>query len=524
MTVFQVLHKLKQINKTRSTLPIDLPDRLRQECEVDLAEPLTDIINSCLRDGVFPEARRREWVTALPKPNRDLRTCGDLRKIASTSDYSKLFEKFLMEFIIEDIGHKVDIQQYAGRKGTGTEHLLVSMVDRILSLLDKPGMTAVIRSAADWAAAFDRTDPTKSIQKFIKMGVRPSLIPILAQFLTDRKMSVKFNQKESTIHKLIGGGPQGSQTGQEVYIVASDDNAYHVPESNRYKYCDDLNILELVMLGEVLVEYDFKQHVASDIGIDQQIVDPQKCKTPEYLNTVATWTKTNLMKLNEAKSDYQIFTKSRKSFAARFSINNKIIERKTDAKVLGLWLQEDGGWSKNTAEICKSAYAKLSMLSKLKYAGVNAKDLLQVYCSFIRARTEYSCVAFHSSLNRKQTAAIEKIQSTSLKIIFPTLTYEEALEKANLKSLHDRRQTRCLNFGLKSIKHPQNKRIFPRNVQNPHNVRTHEPFIVNKANNEFYRRSAIPTIQRMLNSYLTEEEKREEESGRGGGERRRIGG
>ena len=52
------------------------------------------------------------------------------------------------------------------------------MVDRILSLLDKPGMTAVIRSAADWAAAFDRTDPTKSIQKFIKMGVRPSLIPI----------------------------------------------------------------------------------------------------------------------------------------------------------------------------------------------------------------------------------------------------------------------------------------------------------------------------------------------------------
>ena len=31
-------------------------------------------------------------MTALPKSHRDLRTCGDLRKIASTSDYSKLFE------------------------------------------------------------------------------------------------------------------------------------------------------------------------------------------------------------------------------------------------------------------------------------------------------------------------------------------------------------------------------------------------------------------------------------------------
>ena len=106
---------------------------------------------------------------------------------------------------------------------------------------------------------------------------------------------------------------------------------------------------------------------------------------------------------------------------------------------------------------------------------------------------------------------------------------EEALEKANLKSLHDRRQTRCLNFGLKSIKHPQNKRIFPRNVQNPHNVRTHEPFIVNKANNEFYKRSAIPYIQRMLNTYTLESEKREEEERvverrRGGAGGRRRGG
>ena len=63
----------------------------------------------------------------------------------------------------------------------GTEHLLVAMMDRILGQLDKPGMSAVIRAAADWAAAFDQTDPTKSITKFIKMGVRPSLVPILIE-------------------------------------------------------------------------------------------------------------------------------------------------------------------------------------------------------------------------------------------------------------------------------------------------------------------------------------------------------
>ena len=303
-----------------------------------------------------------------------------------------------MKFILEDLSPRIDKHQFAAKKGVGTEHLLVAMVDRILGLLDKPGMTAVIRAAADWASAFDRTDPTKSVQKFIKMGVRSSLIPIIMEFLTDRKMSVKFNNAESTIYTLIGGGPQGSQTGQQTYIVASDDSAYHVPLEDRYKFCDDLSILEVVMLGEVLTEYDFSHHVASDIAVDQLFLDPTKCKTPDNLDKIATWTEDNLMKLNEAKSEYQIFTRARQSFSSRFSINNEVISRKYSANILGVWLQQDGGWTKNTAEICKRAYAKLSMLTKLKYAGVKQKDLVQIYCLFLRSRAEYCSVASHDSL------------------------------------------------------------------------------------------------------------------------------
>ena len=119
LNVFQVLYKLKTIKKTRSTLPIDLPDQLRMECAVDLAELLTDIFNSCFKTGTFPVAWRREWVTALPKPGRELKTGSDLRKIASTSDYSKLFEKFLVDLIIKDIDAKLDSQQYAARRVWG---------------------------------------------------------------------------------------------------------------------------------------------------------------------------------------------------------------------------------------------------------------------------------------------------------------------------------------------------------------------------------------------------------------------
>ena len=43
----------------------------------------------------------------------------------------------------------MDINQFAGRKGVGCEQILVAMVDRVLSLLDKPGMRAVVAASMD---------------------------------------------------------------------------------------------------------------------------------------------------------------------------------------------------------------------------------------------------------------------------------------------------------------------------------------------------------------------------------------
>ena len=89
--------KLKHIRKTKSTFVIDLPDKIRQECALDLTEPVANIINSCLKDGRFPALCKREWVTPVPnvKPGERIKTCNDVRKVASTSDYAKCFKAFL---------------------------------------------------------------------------------------------------------------------------------------------------------------------------------------------------------------------------------------------------------------------------------------------------------------------------------------------------------------------------------------------------------------------------------------------
>jgi hypothetical protein len=195
---YNVYQRLKSLKKTRSTLPIDIPDKLRRACSVELSLPLTDIILS-LTEAKYPQLWKHEWVTPAPKVTNP-KEISDLRKISCTSDYSKLYEGFLKDWVVEDIYDKMDIGQYGGRKGTGTEHMIVCILDRIMKLLDKhPDKSAVIAASLDWTAAFDRQDPTLAIKKFIELGVRPSLIPLLISYLSERQMKVNLMEKNLTL-------------------------------------------------------------------------------------------------------------------------------------------------------------------------------------------------------------------------------------------------------------------------------------------------------------------------------------
>ena len=158
---------------------------------------MTIIMNNCLTLSVYPALWNKEYVTPAPKISHP-QDISDLRKISGTLDFSKTFEGFLKDWIMKDVCSNIDISQYGGQSGIGTEHMLVCYMDRILHLLDThQDKSAVIATSLDWSSAFDRQDPTLAIIKFIKLGVRASLIPLLVSYLTDRKMRVKFNGEVS---------------------------------------------------------------------------------------------------------------------------------------------------------------------------------------------------------------------------------------------------------------------------------------------------------------------------------------
>ena len=59
-----------------------------------------------------------------------------------------------------------------------------------------------------------------------------------------------------------------------------------VSPDDRFKFIDDLSFLQLVCLSGLVTEYDFFNHVASDVGIDEVYLAAEKYPTQSVLNSM----------------------------------------------------------------------------------------------------------------------------------------------------------------------------------------------------------------------------------------------
>ena len=96
-------------------------------------------------------------------------------------------------------------------------------------------------------------------------------------------MHVKWKDHFSSKISLPGGGPHGCEIGQESYLSQSNKNADFLPKDDKFKWIDDLSMLEIINLAFIgLTSYNFKQHVASDIGINWKFLPSENGLSQNY--------------------------------------------------------------------------------------------------------------------------------------------------------------------------------------------------------------------------------------------------
>ena len=277
-----------------------------------------------------------------------------------------------------------------------------------------------------------------------------------------------------------------------------------VPVDDRYKFVDDMTIMERISLVNVgLATYNVRSHVPSHIPHHNQIIPGQHLKSQEYMEDIKKWTEDNKMKLNEKKTKNMIFNFStNKQFSTNIVVNGEVIQTVTEAKLLGTILSEDLKWEKNTQYLVKDSNKRMRLLHNAVKFTRNTQHLRQIYMLNVRCKLEQAAPVWHNSLTKSDCSSLERVQKTALKVILRERysSYENALKTLKLDSLERRREKLTLNLAKSCLKIEKMKKLFPLNGKEHQMVnRNFNKFKVKKATTERYKSSAVISMQKLLN-------------------------
>ena len=175
-----------------------------------------------------------------------------------------------------------------------------------------------------------------------------------------------------------------------------------------------------------------------------------------------------------------------------------------ETKLLGVIVSDDLSWDKNTLSLVQRANARMRILHKLVAFDVPTSDLVLIYMLYIRSVLEQSCPVWHSSLTVENSQDLERVQKNALKIILQDeyLCYTDAMKTLGLQSLSERRDELCLRFAKSCVQNESTRDMFPLNSNTTHaETRNPEKFEVFPTRTERFKRSAIPYMQRLLNTH-----------------------
>lgn len=473
---YQVCEKLLKLNPHKAIGPDKLPPRIFKDFAYELAEPITDIFNISLNTGVVPTIWKAADIIPIPKESPP-KIENDLRPISLTPCLSKVLEEFVATWILEDIQSKIDPRQFGCLKGTSTSMCLLDIFHRCLSSLDKSGNTLRI-CLLDFSKAFDRINLNTLIVKLIDLGVRRSILPWICSFLSNRKQRVKLGESISEWAVVNAGVPQGTKLGPILFLVMVNDLV--PPNCQHWKYVDDVTILEVM-----------PRHGQSIIQSD--------------LDHIVAWSTSNYMKLNPKKcKELRVCFLRDPPSLSQLVIDSTPVEVVECHKVLGVQIQNNLKWRNHVDVITKKAAKRLYILRILRHsAGVPPRDLITIYIALIQSILEYACAVWHSSLPSFLADKIEQIQRRALRIIYPYMSYREALVASGCPRLIDNRQRLCLNLFNKIRRNSTSQlaSFIPKTRSSAHgrHLRSNNNLSLYRCNTERFKRSFFPSMTSYFN-------------------------
>lgn len=427
----EILSAIKKL-KNKMTSGVDgIPSFLIKDCANIFIRPLRLIFTLALKSSTFPSC----WKTARVCPvlkSGDISNIKNYRPIAILSNFSKVFEIILFNYVYASVNHLISPSQHGFMKHKSTTSNLTCIVQYIANTLDNRGQVDVIYT--DIQKAFDQIDLYTLLKKLKCIGFSQPLLCLFESYLFGRMHFVSFNNYYSNTYIAKSGVPQGSNLGPLLFLIFVNDLTERLT-CNKLMFADDLKIYATI----------------NDIS---------DCETLQsQLNLVYNWCTSNSLTLNISKCTTVSYSRKKEVISYQYNINNECISRSNCVKDLGIMFDEKLSFNVHVDRTVSSALKSLGFIIRNTHNFRNIQCLKILYFSLVRSKLEYGAVIWNP-FYKYEIKLCEKVQIKFLKYMYyksqhvyppKDVDIEILMCTFNLDSLKTRRERLLVSFLYKLL-------------------------------------------------------------------------
>ena len=261
-----------------------------------IAPHIKDIVNTSVASGRFTSNIKQALLRPLLKKKGLDLTLNNYRPVSNLAYISKIIERVVCDQLTSYIANsdKIEKRQSAYKQGHSTETAMLKVKTDILNAIDQRKVVCLV--LLDLSVAFDTVNHNHLLNRLkYRFGVVGTALAWLADYLKGRTQRVVLDgthgHAESDAAMLKCGVPQGSVLGPILFTL------YISP------------------LGDICRNHGVDYHNYAD---DQQLYlsfsptidgDKERClrNLQNCIQDIRHWMKTNLLKLNDNKTEFIMF-------------------------------------------------------------------------------------------------------------------------------------------------------------------------------------------------------------------------
>ena len=409
----------------------DIPLNIMKQSIHSICSPLSAIVNCSFRTGLFPNQLKIAKICPIFKAGNS-HEFSNYRPISVLPSFSKVFEKAAYNRLQSFLNKEciLNCNQYGFRAKHSTYMALLDMYDKISDAIDQNKYSVGV--FIDLSKAFDTIDHKILCCKLEHYGVRGLPLRWFADFLSNRKQCVNYNNVLSNFNSVVCGVPQGSILGPLLFIL-------YVNDMNN---CSD--ILKFILFAD---DTNLFYSCNNLIGF-QKTIDGE-------LDKLNNWFQANKLSLNIKKTTFMLFGRKWKNVPdalTLISIDGKPIERVTSTKFLGVYIDNKLTWQTHISQLAIKVSRNLGVLNKAKSV-LSTKVLKMLYFSMVHSYLTYGIIIWGNACETKLNR-IYILQKRAMRII-SHCSYRSSTNslfiKYNILKVKELYKIQALLFTYKSI-------------------------------------------------------------------------